>query len=344
MTIFELITAENITVFYNERGATQSTPLLGETLWRPRKQRDTTLTQIKGAKGKSVVLKASAYDVEAVPRLRATFDKQTMEIPYFKESMYIDEKTRKELNQVLATGNQQFIDLVLNKVYNDPAILIDAARVRREQMRMQLLTTGTILVVSNGQRYDFDFGVPDTHKFTAKVSWSDPNADIIGDINDGLDVMDADNVILPTRAVVNKKTWLNMMKNKAIANILYPLGNVTDITESQIRNVLNERTGIAFAVNNDSYIGDDGNAHKYIPDNTASFFPAGYLGEDVFATTPQEDDLMTGSAANVSIVDTAVSVTTVKHTDPVNVETIVAMTEMPDFPVADSLMLMDTEA
>lgn len=341
MTIFDLVTANNITVYYNDRGSSTASPLVGETLWRPRKQLDTNLTQIKAAKGKSVVLKASAYDVEAVPRLRGTFNKQSMEIPYWKESMYIDEVTRKELNKVLQTGNQQYINLVLNTIYNDPATLIDAARMRREMMRMQLLTTGAIMVESNGQKYDYDFGMPTAHKITASTAWSNPDADIIGDINRGLDVMDADNVIMPERAMVNRQLWMNMTKNKAIASILYPLGNVTDITEEQVRRTIAERTGITFAVNPGSYIGDDGDTHKFIPDDTASFFPSGYLGDDVFATTPQEDDLMTGSAANVSIVDTAVSVTTVKHTDPVNVETIVAMTYLPDFPTVESLMIID---
>lgn len=341
MTIFDLVTAGNITVYYNERGSSVSGPLLGETLWKPRKQLDTTLTQIRASKGKSVVLKASAYDVEAVPRLRGDFGKMMMEIPYWKESMYIDEKTRKELNKLIMTGNQQLIQLGMGNVYNDPATLIDAARIRREMMRMQLLSTGAIMVESNGQKYDFDFDMPAAHKITASKAWSDPTADIIGDINRGLEIMDNDNVILPTRATVNRNLWLNMMKNEAIAKILYPLGTVTDITDEQVRRTLTERTGISFAVNSGSYIGDDGQNHKFIPDNTASFFPSGYLGDDVFSTTPAEDDLMSGSAANVSIVDTAVSVTTVKHIDPVNVETIVAMTYLPDFPTVESLMIID---
>ena len=343
MTIYDLITAADIQVYYNENNG-NAPQYMGETLWQPSKQTDLVLTQIKGAKGKPVVLKASAYDVQAIPRARAKADMLITEIPYFKESMVTSEKDRKALNHVIATGNQDLINLELNRIYNDPLTLIEAARARREQMRMMLLASGTIAVDSNGQVYTYDYGVPDSHKITAATAWSDPAADIIGDINKGLEVLATDASQTPTRGVVNRLTWLNVKKNAAIAKIAYPLSTTppTAIRDEQVREIIEEFCGIKLAVNNDTYVGDDGAAHKFFPDNTASFFPAGYLGRQVFATTPQEDDLLVGAAANVSIVDLGVSITTAKKIDPVNVETIVAMCTLPDFPVADDLLVIDT--
>lgn len=52
---------------------------------------------------------------------------------------------------------------------------------------------------------------------------------------------------------------------------------------------------------------------------------------------------MTGSAANVSITDTGVAVTTVKSTDPVNVETKVTQITLPDFPTADQIYIIDVD-
>ncbi|MNJ05565.1 hypothetical protein D3C73_1669570 [compost metagenome] len=50
---------------------------------------------------------------------------------------------------------------------------------------------------------------------------------------------------------------------------------------------------------------------------------------------------MSGSAANVTITDTGVAVTTVKATDPVNVETKVTMICLPSFEAADQVCMID---
>lgn len=345
MTIFDLVTAENITVYYDEYAADRR-PFLGEELFPGNKQLGLQISHIKAARGLPVVLKPSAFDVKAVPRLRRGFEKTVMEMPYFKESMYIDEVTRQELNTVLATGNQAMIDLILNRIYNDPATLIDAARARREMMRMMLITTGTISISANGQDYDYDYNIPEGNKITVPTSWDDPDADILGDINAGLDHIDEETGVRPTRGLVNRKTWQQLKRNKAISLITYPIGafttNPLTLTDTQVSAILMEHAGVELIINNKNFIDDDGKQVKYVPDNTAVFFPSGALGNTFFGTTPQESDLMSGSAANVSITDIGVSVTTAKQVDPVNVETIVAMIVLPSFPTAEYLLILDT--
>ena len=51
---------------------------------------------------------------------------------------------------------------------------------------------------------------------------------------------------------------------------------------------------------------------------------------------------MGGNAANVSIVDTGVAITTTQVVDPVNVETIVSQICLPSFEAADSVYILDT--
>lgn len=80
-------------------------------------------------------------------------------MPFFKESLYIDEELRQELNKVLETGNQVYIDSIMNRVFDDTVSLTESAAVSRERMRMMLLTTGTISMASNGQSYTYDYGL-----------------------------------------------------------------------------------------------------------------------------------------------------------------------------------------
>ena len=53
------------------------------------------------------------------PRNRIGFDKMEAEMPFFKESMTISERLRQELNMVLQTGNQTYIDAIMNRIFND---------------------------------------------------------------------------------------------------------------------------------------------------------------------------------------------------------------------------------
>lgn len=346
MNIFDLVTAQNITAYYNENNEDRP-PFLGEELFPSLKQLGLRLEHLKAARGVPIVLKASAFDVQAIPRLRKGFEKIVYEMPYYKESMYVDEVTRQELNLVLATGNQVYIDLVMNRIFNDSATLIEAARVRREMMRMMLLTTGTIMVASNGQNYDYDYGVPTENHVNATTAWSNPAADIIGDINRELDALEGRTGTRPTRGLVSRQTWNYIMQNTAIRVLINPVlaGQVTSATPTvsaaNVSRILYEYCQVEIIMNNKKFVDDEGTTVNYVPDDTVSFFPSGTLGNTVFGTTPQESDLMSGSAANVQVVDTGVSVTTAKHIDPVNVETIVAMICLPSFPEAEKLLIMD---
>ena len=180
MTIFDLMQSTELVAYWEELTQDEA-PYPCEELFPDDKKRGISLKWIKGSKGLPVVLKTSAFDVHAIPRARIGFEKLTAEMPYFKESTYIDEELRQELNLVLETGNQAYIDSVMNKIFDDETRLLRGARASRERMRMMALTTGIISMAANGQSFTFDYGV--THKGNAAVSWSDhATSDPIEDI------------------------------------------------------------------------------------------------------------------------------------------------------------------
>ena len=89
------------------------------------------------------------------------------------------------------------------------------------------------------------------------------------------------------------------------------------------------------------YNNDSKAATKFIPDDTFVMFPSGTLGTTWFGTTPEESDLMGGKAANVSITDVGVAVTSIEKADPVNVETKVTMISLPSFEAANQVYILD---
>ena len=337
-TIFDFVNATEM-VSYWETLTKDRQPYLGETLFPAEKKLGLDLKWIKGSAGLPVVLKPSAFDSGAIPRPRIGFDRLSAEMPFFKESLYIDEELRQQLNMVLETGNTAYIDAVLNRIFNDNTVLLEGAAARREQMRMMALTTGAISITANGQNFDFDYGMPSNHKVTVSTAWSNPDADIWTDLLTGLDTIEDDTGVRPTRALCDRKTWNSMLKNNVFKKSI--VKDQATINDRQLKQYLMDQFGIEVVVYSKRYNNDSKTATPFVPADTFVLFPSGSLGNTWFGTTPEESDLMGGSAANVAITDVGVAVTSVQKADPVNVETKVTMISLPSFPVADQVYILD---
>lgn len=343
-TIFDLVSSSNIVSYWNELRQDEA-PYLGEELFPDDKKLGLSLKWIKGSKGLPIVLKTSAFDAAAIPRPRIGFDKLQADMPYFKESMYIDEELRQELNMVLETGNQQYIDAVVTKIFDDETNLLRGSRASRERMRMMALTTGVVSMSANGQVFSFDYGVPSGHKGTVTTSWSNfAGSDPMEDIRIGKEKILDETGAMCTRAVCNGKTWRNLRNNEKIKKAIFVLANGAGaVSDRQLRDYLMQELELEVVVNDKRYVDETGATTKFVPDDTFILFPSGSLGKTWFGTTPAESDLMGGSAANVSITETGVAVTTAKKVDPVNVETIVSQICLPSFEAADQIYILDTE-
>lgn len=343
MTIFDLVQAPELTAYW-ETLSQDEAPYPCEELFPDDKKRGLQLSWIKGSRGLPVVLKTSAFDVNAIPRPRIGFDKLVTEMPYFKESTYIDEELRQELNIVLETGNQAYIDSVMTHVFDDETNLLRGAAASRERMRMMALTTGVVTMSNNGQTFSYDYGV--THKGDAATAWSNhSSADPIEDIRQAIETIGDDTGATITRAMCDGATWRDIRNNEAIAKKIYVLSNgVGAVSDRALREYLLEELGIEVMINDKRYANESGAATKYMPANTFVMFPDGQLGKTWFGTTPAESDLMGGNAANVSITDTGVAVVTHQVVDPVNVETIVSQICLPSFEMADQVYILDTTA
>ena len=341
MTIYDLIISTEITSYW-EILQQDREPYMGEELFPNDKKLGLDLKWLKGSNGLPIVLKPSAYDVAAIPRPRIGFEKLSAEMPFFKESMYIDEELRQELNKIIESGNQAYIDAIVNRIFADETQLLEGAAAQRERMRMMALTTGTIVMEGNGQMYEYDYQIPKAHKVTVTKSWSDPAATIIEDIRKGIDKIVEDTGVTVTRAVCTSKAFANLRNNTEIKkSILTLTDGVGYISDQKIKQYILDELGIEIAINDKRYKDEDGATQKYIQDDVFVMFPSGKLGNTWFGTTPEESDLMSGSVANVNITDTGVAVTTIKVADPVTVETKVTQICLPDFPTADQVYILD---
>lgn len=343
MNIFDLVTSIEIASYW-EMMVNDRAPYIGEELFPDRKKLGLDLKWIKGSKGLPIVLKPSEFDVKAIPRPRIGFGTLMAEMPFFKESMYIDEELRQQLNMVAESNNQAYIDAIMNRIMDDQTQLLEGARAQRERMRQMVLTTGVISITANGVTLDYDYGLPEGNKKDVTVAWSDPSASIIDDIRTWQDEIEDATGVRPVRAECNRKTWGYFLKNTELRNAILGNSSGVPVSENLVINYLLENLGLSVAVNSKRYNNEKKQAKQFVPDDVFVMFPSGALGSTWFGTTPEESDLMGGNAANVSIVDTGVAITTIQHADPVNVETKVSQICLPSFEAIDSLIIADVSA
>lgn len=339
-TIYDVITAPILAEKWtnNEK---EREPFLGTAFFPERKQLGIELSYFQGHTPKVRPLDLSSFDSKVIPLSREAFAKITTEMPFFKNSMNINEKTRQQLNIVLSSGNSTYIDAIVNVIFNDEARLLANADVTREMLRMQLLTSGSIAFASNGQAISYDFGVPEENK--VQTNWHDTaTADPIADINEWLDTVEDNTGSRPRNILMNRNTLRLITRADSIKNMIYVFANgtVTPNTSTAQR-LVEQETNTVIYVYDKGYTDESTETFtKFVADDVVVIFPDD-VGEGVFGTTPEESDLMTGTDAVVSIVDGGVAITTTKETDSVNISTKVSMIYLPILKNPELLVIAD---
>lgn len=340
-SIFDLVTAKEIGAYYNASKANR-VPYLGETLFPRKKQLGLELKWIKGAAGVPVVLKSSAFDTKADLRDRIGFSEVSTEMPFFKEGMLVKEVDRQELNKVLASGNQAYIDLIVSKIFNDKVTLIAGAEAQEERMRMQLLSTGKISAVSGAIAYDYDYGLAEEQQEVLKTTkkWDNPKESTpIQDIQKWKDGIEERTGTAPARAICSRKTFSQLMNNESIKLDMNPAGGANVIlTDAMLNQYLENKLGLTVQVYNKRY-SENGETKQFFPDGVFTLIPDKILGNTHHGTTPEESDLMSSNRANVEIVNGGMAITTTEETDPVNVFTKASMICIPSFESMDEIFI-----
>jgi hypothetical protein len=345
LSIYEAVRAKATSARWYE-DEMQREPFLLEAFFNEVKQLGTDLEFLKGKKPNVRPLDLSAFDVKALPLDRGTFEKLQVSLPFFKNQLAINEKLRQELLKVIATGNELYINAIVDKIYDDNKVLLEDAAITREVMRAQLMTTGAISFASNGQEMSYDFGVPEANKIsrTGDNAWSaSATADPIADIIAWQDQVQSATGVRPSNLLMNRFTFNLLKKCATVKNALfYPVNGAARNVygDSAIKSLISEETGCTVYIYDKGYYPQGSNSlTKFVPDYVVVLFPEGALGNFVFGTTPEEADLMSGSDAEVEIVDLGVALTTIKEKDPVNVMTKVSMIGVPTLEKPEEMVI-----
>ena len=347
--LFDYINSKDIAAYVTEKPENQI-PYFAETLFPAKKQLGTDISWLKGANGLPVAIQPSEYDVKARLREKTGFEGVATEMAFFRESTRIGEKDRQQLNLLLNNPESQMAMPIIRNIFDEVARLVEGVRVQGEYMRCQLLTGGKIDVASADGRvkYVYDYGQQNLFKCKkGHAAWGEANeaADPVREINAWCDYMEVLRGIRPTRLVMNRNTFLNMIHSPKVHKMMYPDDSALNyyVTDAKAKSFIEEATGCAIFIyakkittlSHDTGIAT-GDVVNLIPDGKVVILPPrASLGSTWYGTTPEESDLMTGSDAQVSIVNNGTAITTYKETHPVQVVTVVSSVMIPSFETID---------
>jgi hypothetical protein len=354
-TIYEIFDSKAIASYWTDVNVNMKDEMIGTRYFPVSKQTGLTLGWIKGRNNLPVALQPAAFDTKAPLRDRIGVKELSTEMPFFREAMRIGEKDRQDIETLLAKG-EQFAQPTIMRIFDDTKNLVDGAVVQAERMRMSLLYGGTISITAsadNGRDISYNYNYDQDGKWatdnnlilTAGDQWTLANKATSHPV---LDLIDAAEKLATTKGVtavevlMNTTTFKGMIASESIGKAINPLGATSMIiTRSMSQQFVENETKLKITIYDKMFKDEQGSDKKYYPDGYVTLLPSYALGNTWFGTTPEEFDLMSGTAnASVSIVNTGVAITTIKEPHPVNVQTIVSEIILPSFERMDDIFVI----
>ncbi len=353
--LYEIFESKALAAYWEDINVNMQDPLIGTKYFPVSKQTGLNLAWIKGRNNLPVALQPSAFDTKAPLRDRIGVKELATEMPFFREAMRIGEKDRQDIETLLAKG-EQFAAPTILRIFDDVKNLVDGALVQSERMRMSLLVNGTINIVAsadNGRdisyayNYDVDGSWATNNKaeLLTGAKWTLANkatSNPIDDLLDAVEKMAETRGVRPVEVIMNTTTFKGMIASESLAKAMNPLGASSIIvTRNTAKQFIESETGLTITIYDKMFKDEQGTDHKYYPDGYVTLLPSYALGNTWYGTTPEEFDLMSGTAnASVSIVNTGVALTTIKEPHPVNVQTIVSEIVLPSFERMDDIYVI----
>lgn len=343
MKLSDVFNARAIAVSYTGEPSNRL-EYIGQGFFPPQKKAGLDLKWIKGFNGLPVSLAPSNFDAKSTLRDRVGISLTDTEMAFFRESMLVSEKDEQEIMRV-TSSNDPYAIQVLSNIFNDAKTLIDGAIVVPERMCMQLLAplggNMGIEIVANNTNYSYNYDPDGSWKAahyaaitTANDMWNaSATCDPFADLEAAIDAQEQAGGNRPEVAIMSKGTF-NMIKKSAAVQNYVLAQNVSAnvfVTDRIVREFLETELAIRIVTYNKQYKDEKGVAKKFYPDNIVMLVPNDALGNTWFGTTPEERTLMSRADADVSIVNTGISVAVTITDDPVNTKTTVSEIVLPSF-------------
>jgi len=318
--------------------ARQPRTYVGPTLFPLKTVNELTFEYWKDLNLLPVMASVQAFGAEAQIASREGAERVTGEIPTIKRKIPLTGRALVALRREGAGD----IDFVRNTLYNDLDNMIDAVEARVEQMRIDAVAHGKIVLNENGVVMTVDYGVPAEHKetLTGTDAWNDhDDATPIDNIMEWVRTIVADTGVRPTRALTSDTVVANLLQNKQIRQMIYgDLGASRAISINQL-NELMRSLDLPTIATYDLQVRRqkaDGTyeTSRFFPEDRFVLLPPNALGETLDG--PTEDAMLEPDIEATEVAGIYAAVYK-RSMDPPVIETKAAACRIPTFPMADTV-------
>lgn len=332
--IEEVFNTNELINYFKER---KVTPMLGEALFPERKIQDIEFDMILGTDGLPVSAEVHAYDTKTQIASREAIEKGVASLALIKRQIKIAEK---EIIKVQNPRTNAELTFVLSQLYNDAEKMTDSVKVRVEAMRMELASSGKIVINENGIKVTLDYKVPSANQksFTWKTSSTDTPLDDIAALADAVETTSGSR---PTRALTSRKIVKTICSCDSVRKAINGVNSDKIVTLAQLNELLPQMELPTLLVYEGKYKKETAKGFdtvRYFPENKIAMFGDATLGETIYGLTAEEVKLIGDSKMDeASMLDNKIFVGTYTSVDPVGEFTKAVATALPTLPHGEEL-------
>ena len=220
----------------------------------------------KGGDGLVEAATFRAYDTESPVGSRPGLTRVTGELPPISRKIRLGEYDRLRQRRADAA--------IRNAILDDATRMTRAVAARLELARGEALYSGKLVLNENGVIATVDFGRTAGHTVTAATVWSDPAADILGDLLTWRDTYNATNGEDPGAIVTSRTVMGYMVRNAGIRDLASTMaGTPSIVTEAALQATLDAH-GLPPIQRYDAQVRVGASATRVIPADRLVMLPA----------------------------------------------------------------------
>lgn len=330
--IEEILEQKELIGYMKER---KQPAMVGETLFPSQKTDNLEIDIIKAANNLPVVAHVHAFDTEAEIGSQEGLAKSIQELALIKRKERIGEKLIIALNNPRTSVEEKRL---INELFDMVDRLSTGVLARVEAMRMEMISTGKVVINENGVKATLDYGMPNANK--ANKTWGSGTPTILEDIYNMCDAINDATGFVPTRALTST-TVLNMiLKDPSIRAGVFGANSSKLLTRNELNQFLASQNLPQIATYDAKYREQGKNGayttKRYLAADKFVMLPDGKLGDTFFGPTAEEIELSTKKDIDISTIGN-ILVQQYNTNDPVAKWVKAVATSLPSFPYADQV-------
>lgn len=316
--------------------ARKSRNFLGKKIFPAKSTESLRFDMVVGAYNIPVMAKVTPMGSMAPILDRNGTDIMTGKIPSVKIKMSLDEEEYIQLVKFQSKG-YDIPESVVKKIYDDIGATFDSVQNRIESMRWQALSTGKLDFAEDGYSYSVDYRMDPENLPNVSTLWSDPNADIMGDLRTWINLIKDKGGDNPIYSVTSNKILQYILSNIPIRKAMLGVNSDKLVVQSELNRFF-ETLDLPKVTSYDLRVKKyDKSTTRFLPEDKFIILPYDGIAGETLQGPVAEEILKNETVSKVKTED-RITVVQWEEREPVALWTKAATTQIPTLPYANSMV------